>query len=166
MPLSQNSTHVLKNTVQWKNGKTSNATFVLFVVLLLPQGQSECESIALYKKDTNQTGNTRNRNFCCGFCFFGQFACNVEQGACPFAFSTKSAYKRRFFVVPAYILQGKKSLTVVLPLFDLATISRIPQRTVDIKLVNVLLHVSVGHCTSTRHEQNRLPHLYCVRPAR
>lgn len=77
MPLSQNSTHVLKNTVQWKNGKTSNATFVLFVVLLLPQGQSECESIALYKKDTNQTGNTRNRNFCCGFCFFGQFACNV-----------------------------------------------------------------------------------------
>ena len=85
------------------------------------------------------------------------FSDNLHQRcnkACPFAFSTKSEYKRRFFVVPAYVLQGKVFFTVVLPLFDLATISRLQQNTVSIKLVNVLLHVSVGHCKNTRHEQN------------
>ena len=87
------------------------------------------------------------------------FSDNLHQRcnkACPFAFSTKSEYKRRFFVVPAYVLQGKVFYTVVLPLFDLATISRLQQKTVGIKLVNVLLHVSVGHCTSTRHRQSTL----------
>lgn len=113
MPLSQNSIHVLKNTVQWQKRKNICSAFVLFVILLLMQGQfPRGESIALYKKDTNQTGNTRNRNFCCGFCFFGNLHATWNK-ACPFAFSTKSEYKRRFFVVPAHVLQGKVFCTVV-----------------------------------------------------
>lgn len=67
------------------------------------------------------------------------FSDNLHQRcnkACPFAFSTKSEYKRRFFVVPAYVLQGKVFYTVVLPLFDLATISRLQQKTVGIGFNN------------------------------
>ena len=96
MPLSQNSIHVLKNTVQWQKRKNICAAFVLFVILLLMQGQSECENIALYKKDTNQTDNTRNRNLCCGFCFLGQFACNVEQGL-PFCLFHEIRVQTTFF---------------------------------------------------------------------
>lgn len=87
------------------------------------------------KKTPTKRTTPVTATFVAVFAFSGNLHATWNK-ACPFAFSTKSAYKRRFFVVPAYVLQGARSLMVVTFLFDLATISRLQQKNVGIGFNN------------------------------
>ena len=64
------------------------------------------------KKIPTKRTTPETATFVAVFAFSGNLHATWNK-ACPFAFSTKSAYKRRFFVVPAYVLQGKVFCTVV-----------------------------------------------------
>ena len=64
------------------------------------------------KKTPTKRTTPETATFVAVFAFSGNLHATCNK-ACPFAFSTKSAYKRRFFVVPAYVLQGKVFCTVV-----------------------------------------------------
>ena len=121
------------------------------------------------KKTPTKRTTPETATFVAVFAFSGNLHATCNK-ACPFAFSTKSEYKRRFFVVPAYVLQCKVFCTVVLFLFDLATVSR-PQKPSALDLSTFYFTSALGiaktHGTGKAHYRSLIIlHFVQKNPAR